>query len=40
MLPKEPLLAHFTLDENPTRALVFRVAITILVLIVAARIAG
>ncbi len=40
MLPEEPLLSHFSFDGNPTRALIFRLAITVLVLIIAARIAG
>ncbi len=38
MLPEEPLLSRLTLSENPTRDLILRVAITILVLVVALQI--
>ncbi len=40
MLPEEPLLTRLSLDENPTRDLILRLVITVLLLVVAARIAG
>ncbi len=40
MLPEEPLLTRINLSENPTRDLIFRLAITVLLLVIATRIAG
>ncbi len=40
MLPEEPLLTQLNWAYNPTRDLIFRLAITVLVLIIATQIAG
>ncbi len=40
MLPEEPLLSRLSLSENPTRDLIFRLTITIIVLLVVSRIAS